>query len=72
LPIPQPKKQNKKREQGYTAFHQACDIGDLKKVQMLCGVGVDRGLKDEMDGLTGIELAREAGRTEVVGFLSSL
>ncbi|KAA1093207.1 hypothetical protein PGT21_028592 [Puccinia graminis f. sp. tritici] len=57
---------------GYTAFHQACDIGDLKKVEMLCGAGVDRGLKDEMDGLTGIELAREAGRTEVVGFLSSL
>ncbi|KAA1125290.1 hypothetical protein PGTUg99_010466 [Puccinia graminis f. sp. tritici] len=64
---------NKKtREKGYTAFHQACDIGDLKKVEMLCDAGVDRGLKDEMDGLTGLELAREAGRTEVVGFLSSL
>ncbi|OAV88077.1 hypothetical protein PTTG_29157 [Puccinia triticina 1-1 BBBD Race 1] len=57
---------------GYTAFHQACDAGDLKKVQMLCGAGVDRGLKDETDGLTGIELAQEAGRTEVVGFLASL
>ncbi|KNZ58055.1 hypothetical protein VP01_2004g3 [Puccinia sorghi] len=57
---------------GYTPFHHACDLGDLKKVQILCAAGVDRGLKDHIDGLTGIELAREAGRSEVVDFLESL
>ncbi|KAI9623758.1 hypothetical protein H4Q26_014488 [Puccinia striiformis f. sp. tritici PST-130] len=47
---------------GYTAFHQACDIGDLEIVKCLCRAGVDRQLLDRTDGLSGIELAREAGR----------
>ncbi|KAH9443812.1 hypothetical protein MJO28_013901 [Puccinia striiformis f. sp. tritici] len=57
---------------GYTAFHQACDIGDLDIVKCLCRAGVDRQLLDRTDGLSGIELAREAGREEVVEFLADL
>ncbi|KAH9446214.1 hypothetical protein MJO28_011939 [Puccinia striiformis f. sp. tritici] len=57
---------------GYTAFHQACDIGDLDIVKCLCRAGVDRQLLDRTDGLSGIELAREAGRAEVVEFLADL
>ncbi|KAH9440790.1 hypothetical protein Pst134EA_032687 [Puccinia striiformis f. sp. tritici] len=34
--------------------------------------GVDRQLLDRTDGLSGIELAREAGREEVVEFLADL
>ncbi|POW05583.1 hypothetical protein PSHT_10717 [Puccinia striiformis] len=56
---------------GYTAFHQACDIGDLESLNV-CRAGVDRQLLDRTDGLSGIELAREAGREEVVEFLADL
>ncbi|PLW20614.1 hypothetical protein PCANC_06518 [Puccinia coronata f. sp. avenae] len=57
---------------GYTSFHQACDMGDLNKVRILWHAGADPGLRDQADGLTGIQLAQEAGRTDVVQFLAGL
>jgi len=58
-------------EFGYTPLHLACDRGNIDIVRLLLEKGADRNLKDP-DNLSPLELAKEAGRSDIEAMLSSI
>jgi len=58
-------------EFGYTPLHLACDRGNIDVVRLLLKRGADRNLKDP-DNLSPLELAKEAGRSDIEAILSSI
>ncbi|PPQ62743.1 hypothetical protein CVT24_000437 [Panaeolus cyanescens] len=55
---------NELDEYGYTALHLASDRGHVAFVKALVDRGVNKELKDP-DGFTALELAQEAGKTDI-------
>jgi len=58
-------------EYGYTPLHLACDRGNIDIVILLLKKGADHRIKDP-DDLSPIELAREAGQSDIEAILSSI
>jgi len=58
-------------EFGYTPLHLACDRGNIDIVRLLLTKGADHSLKDP-DNLSPVELAKEAGQSEIEAMLSSI
>jgi len=58
-------------EYGYTPLHLACDRGNIDMVRLLLKKGADHSLKDP-DNLSPIELAKEAGQSDIEAMLSSI
>jgi len=58
-------------EYGYTPLHLACDRGNIDMVRLLLKKGADHCLKDP-DNLSPIELAKEAGQSDIEAMLSSI
>jgi len=58
-------------EYGYTPLHLACDRGNIDMVKLLLKKGADHRIKDP-DDLSPIELAREAGQSDIEAILSSI
>jgi len=58
-------------EYGYTPLHLACDRGNIDVVKLLLKKGADHRIKDP-DDLSPIELAREAGQSDIEAILSSI
>jgi len=58
-------------EFGYAPLHLACDRGNIAIVRLLLKKGADHNLKDP-DDLSPIELAKEAGQSEIEAMLSSI
>jgi len=56
---------------GYTPLHLACDRGNIDIVRLLLKRGADHTLKDP-DNLSPLELAEEAGRSDIEAMLSSI
>jgi len=57
-------------EYGYAPIHLACDRGNTGIVKILLARGADRNIKDP-DGLSPLELSKEAGHSEIEALLSS-
>jgi len=58
-------------EFGYTPLHLACDRGNIDIVRLLLNNGADHNIKDS-DNFSPIELAKEAGQSEIEAILSSI
>jgi len=58
-------------EYGYTALHLACDRGNIDMVRLLLKKGADHSIKDP-DDFSPIELAKEAGQSDIEAILSSI
>ncbi|KAF8168207.1 hypothetical protein B0H34DRAFT_684636 [Crassisporium funariophilum] len=62
---------NARDEYGYAPIHLACDRGNTDIVKSLLVRGADRHIKDP-DDFSPLELAQEAGHSEIAHILSSV
>jgi ankyrin repeat protein len=63
---------SRNRNIGWSPFQRAIWYGHLPIVKELCRRGVDINTFDHVGGQTGLAMARELGRKDIVEFLLSM